>query len=491
MIKLKNKNTINKKGGKAIASGGFGCVFSPALKCKGSKKKESGKITKLMTKEHALKEYKEINEIREKLKNLKDYKNYFLLDDLTLCKPEKLTNNDLKDYNTKCKSLKKDKFKKANINEKINELLALNIPYGGKPVDDYIYDNKSFLKIYELHKKLVQLLEYGIVPMNIKNIYHCDLKDSNILVHDHEENNQIKDTTKDTITAIKTRIIDWGLSTEYIPFKESTFPTTWKNRPLQFNVPFSVIIFTEHFVKKYTKYILDGGLQDETSLKPFVLEYLHFWIQERGPGHYKFINDIMFMLFSNDIKKLTENDKKTMIESEFTIPYIVNYIVQILIHFTKFRENGTLNLRYYLDTVFIEITDKWGFITVYFPLLELLYVNYDNLTNEQLSIFNTLKHIFIKYLYEPRIKPIELNELYNDLNKLGELLNIEANIANKLASGIKKYNKKYSKKKYLSNLTGQTFVPNNSKRLFRRFPKSKTRKFHSKNLFMISTKFKK
>jgi hypothetical protein len=36
-------------GGKVIASGGYGCVFSPALKCEGTTKREKGKISKLMT----------------------------------------------------------------------------------------------------------------------------------------------------------------------------------------------------------------------------------------------------------------------------------------------------------------------------------------------------------------------------------------------------------------------------------------------------------
>ena len=53
------KNTNNIKGGEAIASGGFGCVFSPSLKCKGTKKRDKNKISKLMTKKHAIQEYKE------------------------------------------------------------------------------------------------------------------------------------------------------------------------------------------------------------------------------------------------------------------------------------------------------------------------------------------------------------------------------------------------------------------------------------------------
>ena len=66
------------KGGKVLASGGFGCVFSPALKCKNTKKREDGKISKLMTERHALEEYEEINNIKEKLKDIPDFQDYFL-----------------------------------------------------------------------------------------------------------------------------------------------------------------------------------------------------------------------------------------------------------------------------------------------------------------------------------------------------------------------------------------------------------------------------
>ena len=70
------------KGGKVLASGGFGCVFSPALKCKNTKKREYGKISKLMTEKHAIQEYKEIKNIREKLKDIPDNQDYFLLNDI-------------------------------------------------------------------------------------------------------------------------------------------------------------------------------------------------------------------------------------------------------------------------------------------------------------------------------------------------------------------------------------------------------------------------
>ena len=76
---MSNKKNTNSKGGKVIASGGFGCVFNPALRCKGTTKREKGKITKLMTKKNAMKEYEEINGIKKKLDDIKNYQDYLQL----------------------------------------------------------------------------------------------------------------------------------------------------------------------------------------------------------------------------------------------------------------------------------------------------------------------------------------------------------------------------------------------------------------------------
>ena len=55
-INKKNKTIKHKKskGGKVLASGGFGCVFTPALKCEGETKRAIGKVTKLMSEKHAI-----------------------------------------------------------------------------------------------------------------------------------------------------------------------------------------------------------------------------------------------------------------------------------------------------------------------------------------------------------------------------------------------------------------------------------------------------
>ena len=398
-------------GGNAIASGGFGCVFEPALKCEGETKRKPGNVSKLMTEKHAIEEYEEIVSIKSKLNKIKNYEDYFLLRDVTLCKPKKLTSSDLIGFSSTCSALTKKNITKSNINDNLDKLMSLNIPNGGLPVDDFLHDSGSLEKMYKIHNSLVRLLKKGIVPMNKKNVFHCDIKDSNILVDDSREN-------------LITRLIDWGLATEYVPFENNTFPKTWKNRPLQFNVPFSVIIFTSSFVEKYTKYLKDGGVLEEALLRPFVIDYINSWTKERGAGHYKFINEIMFALFSNTLTSISEDSKPRVVETQITMDFIIDYIVDVLIHFTRFKTDGSLNLREYVDNIFIQIVDVWGLISAYYPFLELLSNNYSKLTRSELKIFNQLQFIFVEYLYTARHEPIDMNMLYQDLKTLGNLIHI-------------------------------------------------------------------
>ena len=94
----------------------------------------------------------------------------------------------------------------------------------------------------------------------------------------------------------------------------------------------------------------------------------------------------MFMLFSNEMQNVEEKTRVRLIETEFTLQMITNYIIEVLIHFTKFKQNGDLNLREYLDNVFIKIADIWGFIMIYFPILEILF--------KESLLFRILKRVY-------------------------------------------------------------------------------------------------
>ena len=163
--------------------------------------------------------------------------------------------------------------------------------------------------------------------------------------------------------------------------------------------------------------------------------------------------------------------------------YITNYIIDVLIHFTKFRKNGTLNLREYLDNVFIKIVDIWGFITIYIPMLDFFYKNLYSLNSNELEIFNLIKTIFIKYLYSPRIKPIKINEIINDLEKLDVLLvnnfpETINNILNKNKFSIK--NKKTTSKFKKSKLQFKKKISSKSKTRKLLMIKNNTKKNYKK-----------
>lgn len=435
-------NKKSKNGGKVLASGGFGCVFSPALRCNNSKTRKQNNVSKVMTEKHAVEEYDEITEIKNKLDSIKNYDKYFLVDDITMCKPAELTESDLINFKQKCSALPKDNITYKNINSSLDNIMVLNMPNGGIPVDDYINSLDKFDELYKLNNSLMNLLKNGIIPMNNKNVYHCDIKDSNVLVD--ESNN-----------TLQTRLIDWGLSTTYIPFKDYPFPSTWKNRPLQYNVPFSVIIFTDAFVEKYTNYLNKNGEIDEDSLYPFVLDYIQFWLKERGPGHYKLIEQIIGILTN---KKYTNLDEEPD-SSGYTNSFIADYIVEILLNFTTLKNDGTFNIREYLDNVFINIVDIWGFISIYLPLLEMLHENYDNLSKSLNELFFIIKDLFI-ILYSPTTTPIDKTSLFDNLQKINNLLKPTKMYGNK---NIGQTQLNLTKSSNTSKgITGETFVPDDN-----------------------------
>ena len=112
------------KGGDILASGGFGCVFKPALKCKNSIRDVGDKtVSKLMTTKHATDEYNQIQAFKKVLEHIPNYKKYFLIDDFSLCQPEELKSKDLQLFDKKCKALVKRKFTRTNIKRKYKPII--------------------------------------------------------------------------------------------------------------------------------------------------------------------------------------------------------------------------------------------------------------------------------------------------------------------------------------------------------------------------------
>jgi serine/threonine protein kinase len=449
----KKYNIKNKFGGEVIASGGFGCVFKPALTCANGTRKPNG-VSKLMTLKHANDEYDEITKIKNKLNKIPNYAAYFLIDDIDeLCIPAKLKSRDLRNFKLKCSALKKNYYTAKNINRSLNELRVLSMPDGGITLKEYIYNIKDLEKIKELNTSLIELFTNGIIPMNKIGIYHSDIKDTNILV----------DTTK---TNLQPRIIDWGLTTEY-PFKSTSakyhfsWPSQWNNKSLQFNTPFSVILFSADFLDQYNDYVREYDMPDKddatniAELHSFIVDYLYFWMESgRGVGHISTINSIVEILY--DLNK--DTDEKTNInkppddikkgpQNEYVVVYVKTieiitiYILKILIKYTKQGQFKTISIDDYLNDVFIHNLDKWGFVCSYLPFLKKASKdNLDKYNNDK--VFNIIKALFL-FLYETSDRAITEEEITSRLSAINEVVG---------GNRIKRNNKKFGKNTYKTRI---------------------------------------
>jgi hypothetical protein len=436
MIPIKNKQELNYKnnkhsdntqsdntqiGGKVIASGGFGCIFNPPIKCETNKLNDklnydkiddklnydkNNRISKLMINKYATEEYTQIQKFKSILKVIPNYSNYFLLDDFELCKPDKLTKQDLTNYK-KCKALKKKGITKSNVNQSLNKIMVLNMPFGGINVGKFIENYFVSSNIIRLNNSLIDLLVNGIIPMNKLNVYHCDIKDENILVKIIE-------------TGLQTKLIDWGLSFLYT---NKGMPRKIYRRPFQYNTPFSSILFNNIFVEKYAEFLSNNSKPTYYQIREFVINYIFIWNDIRGPGHLSSINNIIKKLTINDLTAIKKSKiKEHVIEYDFTYYYITEYITKILV---KYTNNGSIDLISYFENVFLKNIDIWGFTMTYIVLYEYLYSSlYSSLnSNTNIEFKNKLKYIIIHFLYEKPIEPIDTSLLVKELTSLNNIIN--------------------------------------------------------------------
>ena len=377
------------KGGKLIGSGGYGCVFRPPLKCKGKNRTKKRMVSKLMTVKHAKSEYEEIMKFKRMLRKIPNYSKYFLLDNISICKPDEFSEKDLHRFDEKCNALN-DKYSKDSINDRLDELSILNIPDGGSDLKTYI-KTVHYSKLSSANERLINLLVHGIVPMNKNKVLHADLKDSNILMND-------KDLT----------IIDWGLSVVYKP---NEIPDKLQGRSVYYNIPFTSILFNSVFEKMYSAFLKENETINYKTVNAFVKMYIQEWFDYRGNGHYNIIKQIIASLFVDENLPYEESSNKAM-------EFIEKYVTVVIM---KYTDRKKMDLLKYYNEVYIHIVDIWGFLTIYLNMFESLANNYTRLTSNEITLFHKLKAIVLTYMYEPRITPINVSQLVFDLKSLNPI----------------------------------------------------------------------
>lgn len=403
IIKNENKNNLYK-GGKVIGSGGFGCVFHPALTCKNNpelnkKNKTKKYISKLLSKENAKKELIELHNVKKVIKTIPNYEDYFLLD-INYCKPENLKPSDLENIQT-CESPLKSAGLIKNNKINVKDGYIINSPYGGENLLKIINNKK--LKFKEINNLLINLLENAIIPMNKRKFFHNDIKSENVLYKDN-----------------KLKLIDFGIS-QYIPsYPDSKIGTSIYNFVLLFNLPFSIILFNNKFDQILFDYLTNNPSINKKNpnlkleLQLFLIEYYNIWTRDGNYGHERFFNDNVQGLFSIIFKKTNFNSIFIANKVNFVEWIFSEYCLNILGKYVNFKTKKFESIKYFNEVLSKNI-DIYGFLSIY---IEFLFKNEypKNLQNE-------ISNILIKYCYsnEYSITAINPKNVINDLKKLNNI----------------------------------------------------------------------
>ena len=174
--------------GEAIAAGGFGCVFRPAIKCQGpADRVKQGKhnyISKIMKSRYANEEMEEVNRFLPVIKTIPNNSKYFLLDGIFKCRPGSLTSSDKKNLNSKCNNLTREGINASNINNNLSRIQALNIPDGGVAVRKTMEglaikflrgDKEEEKRFGHLNNSMIRTLKNAIVPISFAIRLPCTL----------------------------------------------------------------------------------------------------------------------------------------------------------------------------------------------------------------------------------------------------------------------------------------------------------------------------
>lgn len=407
--------------GAAIASGGYGCVFQPALNCKSSSGQPSPDgVSKLMIKRHVKSEMDEVNRVAAYVRKIPNSQEYFLIDGISVCDNlAPLTQDDKRGFDSKCGNLTKRGITTGNVNNRLDKLSSINLPYGGPDMDKYWGDwlrlpggvakNRSFIAT---NSSLIKLLNNAIVPLNNNSYIHMDLKAGNIL--------RSGDTTEST--GIKTRIIDWGLSGSFAA--KTRLPDAVIDRPLQYNAPMSIVLFDQDLTW------LPAKLKEMKASTSFANRKLGAFelmipISEMifdevisGSGHHGYMSIIVPSIFRFLYK--ANNGVKSNADSRLFRNVAVSYLASALAAFTD--DDGNFDKVKYFHDVFSKNADVYGFIMTYLPLIEVTAYKGHNPWASGLT--NAVGRIIAQYCFDPKYAatPIPISALTRDLKSLNDLL---------------------------------------------------------------------
>jgi len=316
----------------------------------------------------------------------------------------------------KCVFLEKYKITRENINNNLKEFDIINIPFGGKELYYIIDNSRYFIKNFlYFNTRFYNLLKFAIIPMNNLGLDHNDIKSNNLLINLKEESSEIK-------------IIDFGLatinSTTFLSY--GNIPDDIRNRGIQFNLPFSTILFEPSFKNIYEGFLKKlEFIPDELVLKKFIIFYIKKFFLESTHINY-IINIILPLIFTDNDQKVIKDDK---FGNNIGLSLIINYITSILLKFTDFNNKKFREKDYYYK-VFKKNSDIWGFLTIYTDIL--ITTKSKNIKYNK----NIIRSFILKFLYTTEFATVPIPQQI----LLREIKNLKIELS---SNKTRKYKKKF------------------------------------------------
>lgn len=395
-------------GGTPRKSGSYGCVFfKPALKCHKNKSAEiENGISKLMEEYSAKTEFDTIMEVKSHIKDIPNNNDYFLVNDIKMCTPDKLSNEDLNDFDTVCNDIVKyTGYDKNIINNNLKHFKIINMPYGGIDLNEFwkkmmhmsARDKKK--TFFEVNSILIRLLVNGIVPLNQTGFYHLDVKGGNILISD------------DLMYA---RLIDWGISRK---LNENNITTSKFIQEFQFNIPITNILFNLN-INKWLKDELNSlNIKNIKTIslsvmKTIVKNIILSSMKDKGEGHYMII--IYYIIVIYNLDDTMSQDESTNFAADIICTFISTALMKYM------DSEGVFQFKKYCSEIYLSNVDVWGFIMSYIQII--IYEKETNGPKKYKKEFiKSISDIIINYCYNPKyaVLPIPVDNVISDLqNKI-------------------------------------------------------------------------
>ena len=423
------KKIMINYGGAPFVQGGFGCIFSPALRCKDSSgsnnshydhDKKDKFVSKLIETKYAKREYDYVVRIKKKLQHLPDeIKKYLSIDDFTICDPDSLSKSDATNIEGVCDTIlsyvsdskTKEPVTAKNINDNLDKFKIINMPKLGKSLHTYIKDSKLHTKeLIFLNNIIIKFVSVVIPSMNRAGVIHGDLKSANILFSDNMN---------------VPVLIDWGLS--YIVPSDESVPEDLFGLDMQYQHPFSTILFSRNVLQDYEEFLANlkkqGKRFDKESLRIFATAQYSNFKNDYNKIH-KYLASVFIDAYKEDFLRMVKGNNMFIddtITEDIYINYVVNYIVDILFEYTNAHTNK-LNLGKYFKHVYMQNVDIWGMMSIYYELIKKPFDNFKLSSKEYKIYIQMLMNLLVKNIFENGAKAVNIGKLVHDIKKVNLFL---------------------------------------------------------------------